>query len=411
MFRVYLIVILVLPLIGLGVIESEGYFGGYPNGSILPYIFFLFVFYLSYKIIGKTEVNTVGKEQLDHFLNNNFKFNNKIKVRVFWVLFFFLCLSLFAFNGINVLLGNFSKGQFRSQMGYFGFVMAIPTKFIFPAVFTRFCFIYYENKVRRFGKYNLDWSFLIMCLLALMYGLTFGDKSMAITNLLCGLIAMFWGITKIKHLVLFGSITIPLLIITGMMFDQFLKNQSLEHVIDYLIYRSFALSAESSWRVWDLYITQNIDFNYWYTLIGVFGSGVIYLIFGVGKFDAEAYMFNFGKAVTVLFYPEMAHLVNDGSWNITPSAYAEGILIGGWIGIFIIALIGGRVFKFIQNKITKSVNIGNYSLASVYIVYFVYVYSTWIITGGITTLIHPISIGGSIIAYKTLRFLERLIIK
>lgn len=410
MFKLYIVVILLLPLIGLYSIEQNGYFGGYPNNSIWPYTLYLLCFYLSYKFIFK---KTLKKQRIIKSNARSFRhvvLSSSFKRKTLLVLVVLLLISLFAFNGLNVITGKVHKGEFRVQLGYLGFLMAIPTKFIFPAVFTRFCFLYYHNKTKIYNKYRFDGIFYLMCIIAVLFGLTFGDKSMAVTNLLCGMIALFWERTKVSHLIIFSLTGFGLFIFTAYLFDSFLSNSSLSQVIDYLSFRAFALSAESSWKVWDLHLNNKLDFNYFYTLFGILGSGGIYLLFGVGKFESEAYMFNFGKAVTALLYPNSIPLINSGVWNITPSAYVEGILIGGVIGVAAIGLIAGSIYGYIKRIIVNSVDNGDYAKASVFIVYFIYAFSTWIITGGITTLIHPITLFGSIIAFRFIRYIEKKIV-
>ncbi|RNL81624.1 hypothetical protein ED312_18620 [Sinomicrobium pectinilyticum] len=411
MIYLYLLAALLLPFIGLFYIEG-GALGGYPNNSTYPYMLYLFSFFLGYRVFIKRAIKVKKGEFVNTMRVPAKNFNSvRLKKRILFGLFVLLFISLFAFNGIDVLMGSMSKGEFRSQMGYFGFIMAIPTKYIFPALFTRLCCVYYVNKTQGLKRLKLDWFFYTCCLFVVIFGFTFGDKTMAITMLLCGLIVLFWQRTRISHVFFFGLFSLVILILTGYLFDDFLKGRSIEGVLDYIEVRAFALSGESSWKVWDLYIHDRVNFDYFSTLLGVLGSGLIYFLLGISKYSVIAYKFNFGTAVTALLYPGAIDLINSGLWNITPTAYVEGLLAGGIIGIIIFGIFGGIVFAHIYRKISKGFYTKNYAKVSIFVVYFVNAYSAWLMSGGITTLFHPVTIMGILAAYYVIRMFEKIIIK
>lgn len=412
MFNLYLIINLIVVFVGLFMIEG-GDLGGHPNFSWIPYLIYLFIFLISYRFLGNKSEMLWKKITFNQIVLNGPTSSNiegisrKIKVRIFIALLILLVIVFTFFNGLVVLQGGMNKGEFRSQMGYFGFLLAIPIKFLFPAFFTRICFDYFNN-IRIKGKANFDLWFYMFIAMSILLGLANGDKSMTVTTLLCGFIGLFWARTKFKHVFYFGIAGLALLIAGTFLFDANVESGNLSEAIDYIKFRTFALTAESAWKIWDLYLNNLLVFNYPITLANIFGSGGIEYLFGVGKFDSDAYMYNFAKQITVLLYPQYKDLVNLGLWNITPSAYVEGLVIGGLFGVILVGVFAGFIVSKIKALISKSIYNFQYAKASALIVYFVYGFMPWFQSGGVTTLIHPITIVGTYLSYLMIRYFERI---
>lgn len=408
MFNLYLSVNVIVVLIGLFMIQN-GDLGGYPNDSVYPYLLYMACFWVAYKITQRFKKTTFRDFLLDNddkTILQNRRIQKRFIRRAFIAMILLVFIVLTLFNGIAVLKGQMDKGEFRSQMGYFGFLLAIPIKFLFPALFTRVCFGYYHN-VRQYKNARINLLFIFFLILCITLGLSNGDKSMTITTILCGLIALLWERTELKHILIFSSSAIILLLVGFFLFDN--SNAEMSVALNYLRLRTFSISAEAPWKIWELYRLGNLDFNYPITLANIFGAGGIELLFGVSKYSSEAYMYSFTKQMTAILYPDYKNLIISGEFNTTATAYVEGLVIAGIPGIALMGFLAGWFVSLIKNNIAESIFKEHYAKASIYIVYFVYAFLPWFQSGGITTLIHPVTLAGIFSSYFIIRTFERFV--
>lgn len=408
MFDLYLSVNVIVVLIGLFMIQN-GDLNGYPNYSVYPYFLYMGCFGIAYKTTQRFKKVTFQNFLLnknDEIVLKSKRIEKRFIRRAFIAMIILVFIVLTLFNGISVLKGQMGKGEFRSQMGYFGFLLAIPLKFLFPALFARVCFIYYHN-IRLYRNAQINLLFIFFLILCIILGLSNGDKSMTVTTILCGLIALLWERTTLKHVLIFSSSAIILLLVGFFMFDN--SNAEMSVALNYLRLRTFSISAEAPWKIWELYRLGNLDFNYPITLANILGAGGIELLFGVSKYSNEAYMYNFTKQITSILYPDYINLVISGEFNTTATAYVEGLIIAGIPGIALMGFFAGGFVSLIRNYIAESIIKEYYAKASVCIVYFVYAFMPWFQSGGITTLIHPITLTGIFLSYFIIRTFERFV--
>ena len=254
----------------------------------------------------------------------------------------------------------------------------------------------------------IDRYFLSSSIFCIAIGLSFGSKATGILILTCGVIPLLW---KQRTAITAIALLIPgltLIFVSSYLFDSFIADRSFWGILDYVLRRAFVLTAEAPWKAWDLYRAGPVDFNYPLTLAQFLGSGLIFLFFGVAKYSDTAYKYEFTTGVTALFYPTLVDEVNSGRWNITCTSYVEGLLAMGLVGIPVFAVLGGYIMGRMENAITKSMINNKLSKGSVLIVYYVFAFFSWVNSGGIVTLFHPITIVGILFSYYFLRLIDRL---
>lgn len=392
MFLFMILFVLISPLIGILMMEA-GFYGldvgmsGYPNGASQSYLIyistFLFIFFL---FKNKTFIVVKSRKSSQHVIS--FLLSSLI------LNFIFLFLMLFVFGGINVLMGNVQKGEFRTSFGFFGFVPYLIIRYFSPILFAYATFLYLKNKRR-----DVNFFYFFNLILTVAIGLTFGFKSTSVTMLLPSFIILFWDANIWSIFKLSTGIFI-FFIFTSILFDNTsfdaksidLQDVNSENALSFVIYRLTVMQGNTPWLVWEKYVT-GFDFpSYWPTLLAAVGDKTLSIV-GINLDDLNTFSkFHFDILLTSLASDSYESRIT--GHNVTGTAFSDGVFIGGIYGVIFIASIAGFVVSQCYYAIKKGIKKNNALLTSIISVYFMSFVYQWLNGGGITILFHISTITG-----------------
>lgn len=371
---------------------------GYPNGATLAYSLYLFAFLVSYKFKNKTIKRNIDKTiELNRYEQNIAV--KKFKLSIF-VLLFFLFTMLFLFGGINVIFGNVTKGDFRISFGIFGAIPFFITKLFAPALLAYLTnyYILLKKKLPKIKK-----LFIINVILCFIIGATWGFKSTAIMILLPTAI-IFWKKISLRKLFIVSSVSILIFTAFAVFYDNrnFKLNDvkttitdfSIEETFDItklnafsaILYRLTVVQGNSAWRIWDLYKSGETMPNYWETFLSIFGDKFLAWSDISRSNKSEFIRYHFSAATTDLIKKSAAH--EGFKHNVTATAFSDGVIMGGTLGVFLIGLLAGYISKIIKRKIILYHLTHNYIHLSIVVVFFSSYFRSWLNSGGFSSLIH-----------------------
>ncbi|OOG73551.1 hypothetical protein, partial [Algoriphagus sp. A40] len=294
------------------------------------------------------------------FINLEYKKNIELKFRVsLAILIFFLVLMLFAFGGIQVLLGNIDKGEFRLNIGGLGFLAFLITKLFAPGILVYLTILYKKNR-NVIG--TLKKTYIICLITVICIGASWGFKSTAIVLLIPSAI-IYYDIISLKKLFVLSFSAIILLVFFAFLFDQRevklidFNNLTIENsnqvknfsALEFIIYRLTISQGNAAWRVWDLHMSGVEMPNYWLTLTSVFGDKIL-SIAGITHSNTNEFInSHYSYLVT-----DLVTGMNKGltfEHNVTSTTFSEGVLFGGFFGVCLFGGFIGYLTAIIRNKI------------------------------------------------------------
>ena len=296
------------------------------------------------------------------------------------------------FNGWSVLVGSIDKEEMRSMHGWAGPILAILAKYVQPALFAyaALCCTYFEGDVAWVAKNRRRMIGIGAC--TFVTGLALGGKASALIAILPGVICLYWrGVsffTPVKWLV----VSVAFLALAAWVFDRNLvEDDGIGGIFLYVLYRAFYLTAEASLQVGDSFVAGNLDIDYLPTLTEWFGKSVV--AHWLQNPD-QLYRYGFSTAITARLYPELIDRINSGEWNITPTAFVEVLVAGGYVGLMLGGMAAGALCALLVRSINRALAGGDIRLAAIVSVYMVSVYLSWINSGGVANLVHPVVLLG-----------------
>jgi oligosaccharide repeat unit polymerase len=374
---------------------------GYPNGASLSYSLYLVILIIVFLLF--------KNKTIFHMKSGNSSQNPISFLLCSLILnLFFLSLLLFAFGGINVLLGSVLKGEFRTSLGFFGFLPFMIIKYFSPGLLAYSTLLYMKHKNR-----DVKICYFLNLFLTGIIGLTFGFKSTSITMLLPSFILLFWN-ANIWSVLKLSTGVFSFLIFTSMLFDRAsfdassidLYDINYENALSFIIYRLTVLQGNTIWLVWEKYVTGYNFPSYWPTLLAAFGDKTL-SIFGVNLDDLNTFaQYHFDVLLTALASDSYESRI-DGH-NVTGTAFSDGLFIGGIYGVIFIAGIAGFVVSQSYHTIKKGIEKNNALWASMSSVYFLSFVYQWLNGGGITTLFHISTVFGLALSIGMIKLIKKV---
>lgn len=428
MFRIILLFTLLSPFLGIILMEM-GAFGidvlmyGYPNGASFAYFVYLIAFLLTYKFGKRNKLSWAASSALfkDETNDNiNFqpkKIRKKFKLAIF-VLLFFLFLMLFVFGGINVVMGNMGKGEFRVSFGFFGAVPFYITKLFAPAIIAYLTsyYVVFKSRVSGLGK-----LYTISIIIGFLIGASWGFKSTAIMILLPATIIL-WQKISLRKIILIGALGLVIFTSFAVFYDSrdfaisdintTLTNFSIEETFDVknlnafsaVLYRLTVVQGNSAWRIWDLYESGMQMPNYWKTFLSIFGDKFLSWS-GVTRSNTDAFIqYHYSATTTDLI--RKATTNESFEYNVTATAFSDGVIMGGLFGIFCIGLLAGYLSRLIKIKMILFFNTGNFIGLSIIVVFFTSYFRAWLNSGGFSSLLNVSLFVGLGLTFLFLKYFE-----
>ncbi|MFN5995386.1 MAG: hypothetical protein ACK45Y_14970 [Betaproteobacteria bacterium] len=199
MYKYLVALVLITPWIGVFMLEGGEYGAtiglyGYPNGATLAFgAYAVTVALVAWLACGRrgragpvlqTDTRRIDAEL--QVFGTNLLFVNAA----------FLVLFLFGFGAIQVWTGAVGKGVFRTELGSFGAIPNLMTKFVLPALLA-----YAAALFRRSSKSTrLRWLLGANFALLFVIGASWGFKTTAMVVLLPALLLIYWHITLFQLL-------------------------------------------------------------------------------------------------------------------------------------------------------------------------------------------------------------------
>lgn len=194
MFKYILAFVLFSPLIGIYLMEEGAYgidvgMSGYPNGSFNAYLIYVIIALISFYYSKKLNLIKIRKNICTTTIS-------KISPYIIFsfINLFFLLIMLFGFGGINVLLGNVAKGEFRTSFGFFGALPFFISRYFSPVLLGYLAFDFKKTKSNKLKSI----FFFINVFLIILIGLTWGFKSTSIFMLAPAVIIYYWKVKWYK---------------------------------------------------------------------------------------------------------------------------------------------------------------------------------------------------------------------
>lgn len=426
MFRIILIITLITPFLGIIMMEMGAYgidvgMYGYPNGASVAYFIYILCFFITYNFFGKDKYafsKFSKKKKINNKVNHKL-IHNRFKLGIYFLLLFLL-IMLFVFGGINVVLGNIGKGEFRGSFGFFGAIPFYITKLFAPAITTFLSgqYVTYKDKVK-----GILSPFLLSVFLCFLIGATWGYKSTAVM-LMLPVTIVIWKNISLKKFIIVSILGLSIFTAFAVFYDSreftvddvktTITDFSIEKTFDLrnlnafsaVLYRLTVVQGNSVWRIWDLYELQVPMPNYWKTFSSVFGDKVL-AIGGITRAETQDFIeTHYSAATTDLIRKSAGNEKFD--YNVTVTAFTDGVLIGGMPGVIFIGLLAGYFTRLIRRKILFYLFTQNFIALSLISVFFTSYFRSWLNSGGVTSLIHISLFVGIGITYFFLIFFEKL---
>lgn len=290
-------------------------------------------------------------------------------------------------GGWQVIGGLTGRGEFRTELGAYGAFAYLIIKCYAPVILAYACIVCFKSG----DAVSYLLTFLIFILSALC-SISFGYKASIVLLITPALMILFWK-PRLLTLILFPSFGLALIIGGYFLFGidkvgssaapEFSKNG----LIEQLTYRIFVLQGELPWKIWGEYVQGHDMPSYFETVKSLLGGRLGRLLFGITPQTPEQIVAsNFGMLTTHFAgYPIDGVLAGH---NSTATAFSEGVIAGGIAGVVVFSVFAGVVIYVVYQAIDVSLRDKNYILASVFAVYSIFGVMSWLIGGGISTLLH-----------------------
>ena len=412
MIKYLLAFILFSPLIGIyvmqqGVVSLTSYEMGYPNGAFEAFFVYTVLILVALRLTLSTRFLDIPLKKIN---TASFNFNDAGKTAFYYNVLIFLIILL-GFGTVNTFLGLSDKGSLRVSLGGLGFIAFGLSRWVSPALLSFAAVLYVSDSQKSTSKRKyLILHFLVVMIMTASWGF----KSSAIWFILPALFILNWHVSP-KKILLYSVIALASFVVFQTIFDGgiidtkqelvlgkeiFDNNIGGENALISVLYRITVLQGDVSWIIWERH-NSNYEFpSYSNTLIAALGNN----IGGLFLNEDELRNADFSKQLTAIASGGLAKELN-GSYNVTGTAFSEGVMLGGVVGVIGIAIFAGALlgacYKFIYNSIQKN----KFAYTSISTVYFLNILS-WLNGGGVVGLFHMANVIFLIITYFLIKFIE-----
>jgi hypothetical protein len=386
--------VMILPLFGVIAMESgvDSFFvdePAGPNGASLAYVAHLLVFAAAFYCVVRSGASTAATRipRVPGLARNLDSYSIFCAV-MFAVL---AILMVFAYGGIDVLLLNVDKAEFRVSLGPFGAIMTIATKWVMPTMFA--ALLYALN--------SAGWNFIrrvmfgVAAICLVIVGASWGFKTTIFFMLLPSIILTAW-IARIRTLLLLGFVMLGMTIGFAIYFDQ---RPDAAAAIEALTLRLTALQGDLAWYTWGKISQGHLGPGYLKTFLPIFGDKVLELITGARASQnyADWASYYFGPSMTIWGgYP--AERVAAGV-NNQATLFGECVIIGGkYFFVLASALFGALIGIFVRWT-RAAIRSGNPQLSATLATFFGFTVLPWALGNGLASLAYLINIVGGLASY------------
>jgi hypothetical protein len=386
--------VMILPLFGVVAMESGevSFFvdePGAPNGASLAYVAHLLVFSAAFICVVRSgKLATVTRIPHVPALGRNLDSYSIFCAGMFAVL---AILMVFVYGGMDVLLLNVDKAEFRVSLGPFGAIMAIATKWVMPTMFAALLYALSSagwNFIRR-----LMFGVAAACLV--IVGASWGFKTTIFFMLLPSIIVTAW-IARIRTLILLGLVMLGMTIGFAIYFDQ---RPDAASAIEALTLRLTALQGDLAWYTWGKISQGHPGPGYLKTFLSIFGDKVLELLTGAKASQnyADWASYYFGPSMTIWGgFP--AERVAAGVTN-QPTLFAECVIIGGKYFFVLASALFGAIMGIVARWIRAAIRSGNPQLSATLATFFSFTILPWALGNGLASLAYLINVVGGVASY------------
>jgi hypothetical protein len=383
-----------LPLLGVMAMESGEVspfldVPGRANGATFAYLVHLTSFFIAYRWFrgrrrppsaNSFAAHPAGQTKVDSY--------TVICLSTFVVL---AGLMLFVFRGIDVLLLNIDKADFRISLGPLGGLMTLTTKWLMPAMFAGLV-----CSCQDYGWTGLRLAAVGACTACLfLVAASWGYKT---TFLVMMLPTALLVTRSLNILVLIGmSAFVGLnVILFSLFFDQ---HQSLETAFDALAFRLTVLQGDLAWYTWDSAIEGVRLPDYWRTFLPIFGDSGLRAIAGVDPRSnyAEWASYYFGPAMTLFGGYPVEGLMS--GVNNQATLFGEVLVVGGLMFFPAFSAFSGVVVAYVGLSIDRTYMNRQYAASSTIATFFSFTILSWLIGNGFASLFYLINVVGAFATY------------
>ena len=386
--------VMILPLFGVIAMESGevSFFvdePGAPNGASLAYLAHLLVFAAAFYCVVRSGASAaVTRIPRIPGLASNLDSYAIFCAAMFAVLAF---LMVFVYGGIDVLLLNVDKAEFRVSLGPFGAIMSIATKWVMPTMFAALSYALSSagwNVIR-----GLMFGIAAICLV--IVGASWGFKTTIFFMLLPSIIVTAW-IARIRTLILLGLVMLATVIGFAIYFDQ---SPDAASAIEALTFRLTALQGDLAWYTWGKISQGHLGPGYLKTFLPIFGDRVLEWLTGARASQnyADWASYYFGPSMTIWGgFP--AERVAAGVTN-QPTLFGECVIIGGKYFFVLASASFGAIFGVIVRWIRAAIRSGDPRLSATLATFFSFTVLPWALGNGLASLAYLINVVGGLVSY------------
>jgi hypothetical protein len=312
----------------------------------------------------------------------------------------FLATMLLGFGGIEILRGDISKGAFRVNLGEFGAVAYMVTKYLSPAVLAYIVFAYRY----RLAQATIAARTIVALNFAAVFviGLTWGFKTTALTMILPAVLIFYWKRLTIGSILFLVAATAGVLLGTAFAFDD---HYEFSQILDHLLLRATVIQGDVAWAIWEMQSRGYPWPDYLPTLGPVIGDGLFTQVTGLTREDRDAWIHtHYDLLLTFLMGNSPEHILDRGH-TLTATPFAEGVVALGVPGFLLFGAIAGMLIAVNCRLIDRALTHDQAEVAALAATYFAFIMLPWINSGAIVQLFH-ISVWVSLgVSYALLRLL------
>lgn len=393
MFKFLLLTYLILPLIGIFLMEIgafgiESYSFGHPNGASLVYLLFILVILFIYWVLVKIKLFRIKIRHIS-FVPSYYT----IALIIMTINLLSLIYILFTVGTLEVFVGNVLKGELRANLGSHGIYTYLIRKMIAPLSLAYLTFHYVYNKKKKYYSLILGINFIIVGVI----GASFGYKTSLYYILLPAILIFFWKIS-LKKFIKVATIIVISFIIFGIIYDGFklkslnftnidLKRPSQDNVIHAIVYRATVLTGDIPWKTWDLYSNDAELFDYNKTLLAIFGDRFL-RNFNIDRENYERFAkYHYSAMLTTKIGGKSLSMVKNGH-STMGTVFSEAIIAGGIWGLLFFSVFVGILAAIIYSFIQSGFENNNVIAVALLSVFFCNTFLPWILGGGVVTMLH-----------------------
>jgi hypothetical protein len=402
MLRYIAIAVLLTPLLGIWLMEGGAYgpsIGAYgaPNGATLAYAVYAATVVATAWLVARCMPVKHAIPPLPLPLRDR-EFR-RAAVAVLIINVVFLGVLLFGAGGYRVLLGQVSKGEFRTTLGGIGALAYLLQRNLIPGLCALVAALYMGSSRRPAQRRWLAVNLLVV----FAGGLTWGFKSTPLTMLLPTLVLLFWRITW-TQLVVLGATAFGVLVTLFQFFDADVEVAA--SALDFVWRRLTVIQGDVAWKIWDAYVAGEVFPDYWRTLLAVMGDRLMEILLGLDRIDYVNWVqYHYDLLLTSL--AGFSFDIIEGGHSVTATPFAEGVIALGSSGVVVYGLIGGALLGLFYSLIRKGLAQGRPLMAAIAATYACTAVIPWLNAGAIVQLAHVSTLAGILMLVVAMRMIRR----